>query len=463
VNVDSYEIKFELSEPFKPIEQLLAVLPVDSVIALPECCQWLMTDSSRSPIIDIYDNNIKIDPNGKALAWLWVVLLPFIDERRILKAMEECQAYLSQEEACRNSFGTTLLFVDRQHNIAKSIPEQFLHASKQIETDSSDSVVQLASRNASLQWEYDTVIGQGTAGFISLAEHVGASIGELYAAPDRPVGVFEDIVYNTAYVFTYELPVEGTHQSSLLPGLKYPEPTLSGFDLEPRRAVRLNRLFNITDISQSTRKNNTVGFTSSQQQPFQRMIERNISGYNQNNYSQQNENYSSYHQQPRYNNYNNNSYPRESGNYDRQNYRSNNNSHYNQSSSAPPTYKSNYPREAPSGREMTSSYTNNFSSQHYSQHISNNNFNTNYHQHYQQQHSAPVSQHLVAQNKSFSFRGTVSNTPSTGPSDYPTTSVPPTALNSMRSQLFQTLQQQKKMPPTNNNNYQQKPRDPRNR
>ena len=32
----------------------------------------------------IYD---PVDPNGKAMPWLWVVLLPFIDEPRLLAAM----------------------------------------------------------------------------------------------------------------------------------------------------------------------------------------------------------------------------------------------------------------------------------------------------------------------------------------------------------------------------------------
>jgi 5'-3' exoribonuclease 2 len=57
VNIDSYKIEFTLHHPFSPVEQLLAVLPSDSAHALPEACQWLMTDPS-SPIIDIYNDDI---------------------------------------------------------------------------------------------------------------------------------------------------------------------------------------------------------------------------------------------------------------------------------------------------------------------------------------------------------------------------------------------------------------------
>ena len=77
---------FELSEPFTPVEQLLAVLPEDSSHAVPKEARWLMSDE-ESPIIDFYPKDVPCDPNGKAMPWLWVVLLPFIDEDRLLSAL----------------------------------------------------------------------------------------------------------------------------------------------------------------------------------------------------------------------------------------------------------------------------------------------------------------------------------------------------------------------------------------
>ena len=77
---------FEQNEPFAPIEQLMAVLPEDSSHAVPKASRWLMSDT-ESPIIDFYPKDVKCDPNGKAMPWLWVVLLPFIDEDRLLSAM----------------------------------------------------------------------------------------------------------------------------------------------------------------------------------------------------------------------------------------------------------------------------------------------------------------------------------------------------------------------------------------
>lgn len=77
---------FELHEPFKPVEQLMGVLPSDSAHAIPKASRWLMCDE-ESPIIDFYPEDVPVDPNGKAMPWLWVVLLPFIEEERLLAAM----------------------------------------------------------------------------------------------------------------------------------------------------------------------------------------------------------------------------------------------------------------------------------------------------------------------------------------------------------------------------------------
>lgn len=68
VNIDRYAITFELATPFRPVEQLLAVLPAESVHALPAAAQRLMTDEA-SPIKDIYVSDAPIDPNGKHLPW----------------------------------------------------------------------------------------------------------------------------------------------------------------------------------------------------------------------------------------------------------------------------------------------------------------------------------------------------------------------------------------------------------
>ena len=58
-----------------------------SAHALPAACIELMTRED-SPIGDFYPTKLKFDPNGKKFAWQWIVLLPFIDEVRLVAAMK---------------------------------------------------------------------------------------------------------------------------------------------------------------------------------------------------------------------------------------------------------------------------------------------------------------------------------------------------------------------------------------
>jgi len=98
------DLTFELSKPFLPFEQLLAVLPAASKALLPVPFQWLMT-SNESPIIDSYPVDFEQDLNGKQQDWEAVVLIPFIDEPKLLAAMAPLYPKLSPGEAARNTHG----------------------------------------------------------------------------------------------------------------------------------------------------------------------------------------------------------------------------------------------------------------------------------------------------------------------------------------------------------------------
>ncbi|XP_053774490.1 5'-3' exoribonuclease 1 isoform X2 [Desmodus rotundus] len=107
-NISTLQIHFELGKPFKPFEQLLAVLPAASKNLLPTCYQHLMT-SEDSPIIEYYPPDFKTDLNGKQQEWEAVVLIPFIDEKRLLEAMETCNQALTEKERKRNQHSECLM------------------------------------------------------------------------------------------------------------------------------------------------------------------------------------------------------------------------------------------------------------------------------------------------------------------------------------------------------------------
>jgi len=100
---DKLNIAFELGEPAKPFEQLLAVFPKQSSHALPGCYHKLYEPTSE--IIDFYPTDVKLDVNGARYAWMGVNLLPFLDRERLKKAMNDAdgnESKLKAHEKIRN-------------------------------------------------------------------------------------------------------------------------------------------------------------------------------------------------------------------------------------------------------------------------------------------------------------------------------------------------------------------------
>nr|CAG8530056.1 5571_t:CDS:10 [Entrophospora candida] len=113
-DLERFDIKFELGRSFKPFEQLMGVLPEGSKRFLPPAYQSLMTDPN-SPIIDFYPNEFELDLNGKKQEWEAVVKIPFIDQKRLVEALDAREHLLTDEERKRNTFGDSYIF---RHNPA---------------------------------------------------------------------------------------------------------------------------------------------------------------------------------------------------------------------------------------------------------------------------------------------------------------------------------------------------------
>jgi 5'-3' exoribonuclease 2 len=83
-----------------------------------------MTDPD-SEIIDFYPENFKIDLNGKKYAWQGVALLPFIEEQRLLEAMEKNYVKLDDEDLALNRRGNDLLFVAQTSKLYEFLCDLF--------------------------------------------------------------------------------------------------------------------------------------------------------------------------------------------------------------------------------------------------------------------------------------------------------------------------------------------------
>lgn len=98
INIDGLSTKFDKgSKPFNPLEQLMGVFPAASSTHVPQPWATLMSDPD-SEIIDFYPEDFKIDLNGKKFAWQGVALLPFVDERRLIRAVQPYYKHLTEDE-----------------------------------------------------------------------------------------------------------------------------------------------------------------------------------------------------------------------------------------------------------------------------------------------------------------------------------------------------------------------------
>ena len=145
VDLDAISVKFEKGTPFKPYEQLMGVFPASSKHAIPESFHSLMTDE-ESEIIDFYPEDFDLDLNGKKQSWKAVVLLPFIDEKRLLDAMGTRYPLLSTEEHARNTLGKDALLLSDKHPLYDVLAVPFYSK----KSKGSSPVLKLATRIGNL-------------------------------------------------------------------------------------------------------------------------------------------------------------------------------------------------------------------------------------------------------------------------------------------------------------------------
>ncbi len=242
-NVDRYTIHFEVGEPFHPFEQLMGVFPAGSGHAIPKPYRWLMSDT-ESPILDFYPTDIPVDPNGKAMPWLWVVLLPFIDETRLLEAMKQANEELSPAEKKRNErYGRELVFFHSQCPIATTLPTP--------ETPQIQAEGQLSS---------------SFNGTLIYVESLYFPIGCIVPSPEKAKKYLMDIPNNQCYSFQYQLPPALPHQCRLLDKAVVPTSVLI---TESDRQISIpffgKANINIVDLANNTENVTNVRLTQRNQ------------------------------------------------------------------------------------------------------------------------------------------------------------------------------------------------------
>lgn len=224
-NLETMEVDFELGKPFRPYDQLMGVLPADSKTHLPRQFHPLMTEED-STIIDFYPQSFEIDMNGKKMAWQGVVLLPFIDEARLLLALEQPYSQLSDEEHRRNAFGDNALLASEDNRVYEDLASVYTMRKKRKQAAGDGQEVSSQGDRRPL----NAALSGGITGFIR--PDPSCIPGATFSSPLTKVGL-PDIVSNRAISVLYEFPEQKTpHRSTLLKGARPPARRLTDDDRE---------------------------------------------------------------------------------------------------------------------------------------------------------------------------------------------------------------------------------------
>lgn len=228
LNISQLDIKFHLGEPFKPIEQLLSVLPPFSSKALPECLRNLMVDPS-SEIIDFYPKKMELDINGHPYSWMGVNLIPFIDDTRIRTAVKRYNHLFKEEDNIRNSFGQTLVYFKTDHFLFKTVGKDYCNEkfSRTIYTP---------------QFKVFSGVVKGNIKSVNPGETFKSNIDKLNIKEVRNCKIVSLI---------YSNPPFKQHESILLEGLRLPKTRITEENLEfiPKRIFRGDQAIQLVKVS----------------------------------------------------------------------------------------------------------------------------------------------------------------------------------------------------------------------
>ena len=203
-----------LGKPLTPLEQLMAVLPAASAHAIPGPCRELMLNKQMSPVADFYPDDVDVDPNGKAMPWLHVVLLPFVDEERLITSVADAVGRATDPKDRQMVFDATM---------------------------KRDAVVYAR-------------FGNDLADTISQSKTSESVVAGILGPPPSDVAC-EDLACASLKPET----VPRLHESKILPGAVTPPDILTGDDRRPRGPPRLGARSNVAELGLSSAGMNVDG------------------------------------------------------------------------------------------------------------------------------------------------------------------------------------------------------------
>jgi hypothetical protein len=148
--------QFTLGRPLRPLEQLVAVLPAESIMILPSPLRTLVTDPSSllAPYFPTTLNIQKSDGVSGAVAkWHGVLRLPFIPRETLIAAVQSILPKLDLTDLARNQFCQNVAYFHNSHplyDVCLSLPTQ---TPSKVENSSSSSAPSSASSSSNSHQE----------------------------------------------------------------------------------------------------------------------------------------------------------------------------------------------------------------------------------------------------------------------------------------------------------------------
>eukprot|EP00758_Cryptobia_borreli_P018795 Tbor_TRINITY_DN7480_c0_g1::TRINITY_DN7480_c0_g1_i1::g.14514::m.14514/K12619/XRN2, RAT1; 5'-3' exoribonuclease 2 len=191
------DVEMRMSAPLNPVEQLLAVLPRESVAALPEELHEAVEDR-KSVLAKFYPTSFKVDFSEALFAYQGVALLPFIPVDKLQKA---CRKVVDLEP----DMGTSLIYARADANVTNEISLLLENAETAAITSRVTKVTPIAGRvgRYQLEWPLNSVMDCPDEGLAHYCKEYGSRIS-----------------VNRVRTFSYELSAHVDYDEQLLSGAK---------------------------------------------------------------------------------------------------------------------------------------------------------------------------------------------------------------------------------------------------